>query len=114
MAKKRKTPRYVRDEKAQAYRVPRRLPADESQQVSNNSYDSRTYYEDLEYVCRDCGRREIWTADQQKWWYEVAKGPIQSTAIRCRECRRLRAEKHVGLPRKSHADRRREAEERKS
>jgi len=30
----------------------------------------------------------VWTAEQQKWWYEVAKGPIFSVAVRCRECRK--------------------------
>lgn len=45
-------------------------------------------YKDLEFRCRDCGSLEAWTAKQRKWWYEEAKGHLDSTAIRCRPCRR--------------------------
>jgi hypothetical protein len=48
----------------------------------------RGYYVDIPFRCVDCGKEEIWTAAQQKWWYEVAKGFIYSTAVRCRACRR--------------------------
>lgn len=45
------------------------------------------FYVDKTFTCRDCGSNEIWTAEQQKWWYETAKGHIHSTAVRCRKCR---------------------------
>ena len=45
-------------------------------------------YSDRPFRCRDCRKSEIWTARQQKWWYEVAKGYVYSTAVRCRACRR--------------------------
>jgi hypothetical protein len=51
------------------------------------------YYKDLEFRCRDCGSLEVWTAKQQKWWYEEAKGHLDSTAIRCRPCRRKEQER---------------------
>ena len=52
------------------------------------------FYVDLPFVCRDCKAHEVWTAKQQKWWYEVAKGVIDSTAVRCGRCRaRVRREK---------------------
>jgi hypothetical protein len=59
----------------------------------NNSYGeplfvTRGFYTDLPFRCVDCGKDEVWTAHQQKWWYEVAKGPVFATAIRCRPCRR--------------------------
>lgn len=67
------------------------IPADLSQQVPWNSYSAAPlYYVDRPFTCRDCGREEIWTAAQQKWWYEVAKGSLYSTAVRCRDCRRAR------------------------
>jgi len=54
----------------------------------SNSYDPRPlFYVDKPFVCKDCGIEQIWTAVQQKWWYEVAKGDINSTAVRCRDCR---------------------------
>lgn len=48
------------------------------------------YYLDAPFVCRDCGEAQVWTAKQQKWWYEVALGPIDSRAVRCLPCRRAR------------------------
>ena len=55
----------------------------------NNTYGPLPlFYVDKPFVCRDCGKAEVWTAAQQKWWYEVAKGDINSTAVRCRACRR--------------------------
>lgn len=44
-------------------------------------------YDDVTFTCKDCGSQETWTATQQKWWYEVAGGSFDSTAIRCRSCR---------------------------
>ncbi len=105
MAKRRK-PRYQQEaealareqesarrlvEEKRAEEEGRRIKADLSQQAPNNSYGPQLlYYEDKEFTCRDCGRVELWTAKQQQWWYEVAKGAIYSTAVRCRACRRTR------------------------
>ena len=74
-----------------------RIQADLTRQAPNNSYGGGPlYYEDLEFTCTDCGRQDTWTARQQQWWYEVAKGPIYSTAIRCRACRRARRADRTG------------------
>ncbi len=48
-----------------------------------------SFYIDTPFVCKDCGAHEIWTAKQQKWWYEIAKGRIDTRAVRCRPCRLL-------------------------
>jgi hypothetical protein len=66
--------------------------------ASYNSYGTprfveRGYYTDTPFVCRDCGKQELWKATQQKWWYEVAKGNVESRAIRCRSCRRKEQER---------------------
>jgi hypothetical protein len=58
-----------------------------------NSYGApafvyRGYYLDMPFRCATCGSEEVWTATQQKWWYEVAKGFVYSTAKLCRPCRR--------------------------
>ena len=52
-------------------------------------------YTDRPFRCRDCGVEELWTARQQKWWYEVAKGYVYSTATRCRACRRRERERRA-------------------
>jgi transcription elongation factor Elf1 len=71
---------------------PRKLPglvaADKSALAHNNTYGLLPdFYWDMAFTCRDCGSEEVWTAKQQKWWYEIAKGNINSTAVRCRSCR---------------------------
>lgn len=73
-------------------RLGRRIRADLSKQAPNNSYAPPLYYEDKKFTCMDCGRVEVFTAEQQQWWYEVAKGPIYSKAVRCLACRRARRE----------------------
>ena len=61
--------------------------------AANNSYDEpdfvkRGYYLNKPFTCKGCSSQEIWTAQQQKWWYEVAKGGLFTTAIFCRICRK--------------------------
>jgi hypothetical protein len=95
MAKKR-VPRYQREAERSERLSPPSLGAiiiaNASQQAPNNSYSGRSFYQDEPFVCADCGKSEVWTARQQQWWYEVAKGSIYSTAKRCRECRKRRRE----------------------
>jgi hypothetical protein len=56
----------------------------------NNTYGLLPdFYVDRLFTCRDCRTEEVWTAKQQKWWYEVAQGNINSQAVRCRPCRQL-------------------------
>ena len=45
------------------------------------------FYLDHEFECKDCGKTEVWTGRQQKWWYEVARGEMEQVAVRCRSCR---------------------------
>lgn len=42
------------------------------------------FYLDWKFACKDCGKVEIWTGRQQKWWYEVARGEVEQVAVRCR------------------------------
>lgn len=53
----------------------------------------RGYHVDRPFMCQDCGKAEVWTATQQKWWYEVAKGSVWTTAHRCRPCRQQERER---------------------
>ena len=68
------------------------------ERLIHNSYycDLPSIYIDKPFKCRDCNTIEVWTAKRQKWWYEVAKGRIESTAIYCRGCRaKRRTEKEI-------------------
>jgi hypothetical protein len=69
------------------------VEVDRSALAPDNSYSvpafvERGYYVDLPLECQDCGEPQTWTAAQQKWWYEVAKGNVWTTARLCRPCRR--------------------------
>lgn len=71
----------------------RMIPVNENLLAPNNSYGvpdfvRRGYYIDRAFRCVDCGAEQVWTGTQQKWWYEVAKGFVYSSAVRCRACRR--------------------------
>ena len=67
------------------------LRADPAKLVHDGTYGPRPrFYVDTPFTCADCGKSEVWTALQQKWWYEEAKGKIDSRANRCRDCRRKR------------------------
>lgn len=102
-----KTRRRKRQTKAQTAPKPNpnltppgSVPCDPSLLKPYNSYGvplfvERGYYLDVEFTCRDCGKHEIWKAAQQKWWYETAKGNVESRAIRCRACRETERE-HKG------------------
>jgi hypothetical protein len=59
----------------------------------NNSCDEPDfvklgYYIDRLFTCAGCNSPEIWKAEQQKWWYESAKGGLFTIAKYCRTCRR--------------------------
>ena len=55
--------------------------------ISQPDFITRGYYVDRPFACQACGIQQVWTAAQQKWWYEVAKGDVFSTAKHCRPCR---------------------------
>ncbi len=64
------------------------VAADHTRLGPHNSCDALPdFYMDCAFVCKDCGSQELWTAKQQKWWYEIAKGPFGSRAVRCKPCR---------------------------
>jgi hypothetical protein len=72
-------------------KVPAGAVASDPSKLTHNFFCTAppAFYVDRAFRCRDCGSDELWTAKQQKWWYEEAKGHIDSTAVRCKPCRRL-------------------------
>jgi hypothetical protein len=47
-----------------------------------------THYFDLDRVCRACGRRFIFFAEEQKHWYEELGFTLNSDCVRCVPCRK--------------------------
>ncbi|HEV2845685.1 MAG TPA: zinc-ribbon domain-containing protein [Thermoanaerobaculia bacterium] len=48
----------------------------------------RYFYVDQERPCVECGRDFVFSAREQKYWYEDLRFHFDSVAIRCPECRR--------------------------
>jgi hypothetical protein len=48
------------------------------------------FYLDRPFTCRKCGKRELWKAKDQKWYYEAAKGNIDAVAVECHACRKAK------------------------
>ena len=70
------------------------LPADHSKLRHVNTYGLLPrYYVEYPFKCQDCGKDDVWTARDQKWYYEEAKGHIDAKAVRCRPCRKKRKHK---------------------
>lgn len=59
------------------------------------AFVERGFYMDVAFKCKVCGKEEVWRATQQKWWYEVAKGNVETRAVRCNACRRAERERRA-------------------
>ena len=64
--------------------------ADLTKHAPHNSYSPPMWYVDEDKKCVECGREFMFTARQQKHWFEVLKIPIHVSANRCVTCRRMR------------------------
>ena len=65
------------------------IPADQAKLLHDRTLGPRPrFYADKRFTCVECGMEEVWTAADQKWWYEEAKGKIATRANRCSACRR--------------------------
>jgi Probable zinc-ribbon domain len=62
------------------------ITADTSRQVPATV--QVTHYFDCSRVCRGCERRFIFFAEEQRYWYEELRLPLEADAVRCVPCRR--------------------------
>jgi hypothetical protein len=70
---------------------PSAVPADIAKLGHINTYgELPEFYLDKPFTCRLCGKREIWHARDQKWYYEEAKGHIDAEAVECHDCRKAK------------------------
>jgi hypothetical protein len=65
------------------------------------------FYQDWTFHCRDCGKAQVWKAENQQWWYEEMQGFIHTTAVRCRACRIRERERKAEVRRVSEEGKRR-------
>ncbi len=70
---------------------PSAVAADRSRLGHINTYgELPDFYIDKPFVCRQCGKAEIWKAADQKWYLEEAGGHIDAIAVECHNCRQRR------------------------
>jgi hypothetical protein len=78
---------------------PSAIAADPGKLDHINTYGSLPeFYLDAPFVCRICGKREIWRARDQKWYYEEAKGHIDAIAVECHSCRKAKKNRGANGP----------------
>ena len=74
---------------AKRQRRQRVIPANQSEQRANNSYCAPAEYRDQKVPCSGCGKRLLWTAEQQRYWYEEIKASVYAAInLRCDLCRK--------------------------
>ena len=79
---------------AQQRNHPSAVPAEHDKLSHINTYGKLPeYYLDRPFVCRKCGKTEIWKAADQKWYYEEAKGHTDARAVECHDCRTTKKKK---------------------
>ena len=53
------------------------------------------FYVDEERSCLQCGKKFVFRASEQKYWYETLKFNFSSVPVRCLQCRRERRSEHA-------------------
>jgi hypothetical protein len=66
------------------------LAANPDAQNHHGGYSAKFYYQDIHYTCVGCGTHEVWTAQQQKRYFEAQKGNIYNEPKWCYKCRSKR------------------------
>jgi hypothetical protein len=62
------------------------LAADPDKQNYCVGYATKFFYQDIPYTCAGCGKKGIWTAKQQKRYFETQKGNIYNNPKWCFDC----------------------------
>ena len=62
------------------------LAANPDAQNNQGGCSTKFYYQDIHYTCAGCGRPGVWTAQQQKKYFEVQKGNIYNEPKWCYKC----------------------------
>jgi hypothetical protein len=66
--------------------IPKNALAANPEAQNHSGYSAKFYYRDMHYTCAGCGRPGVWTAQQQKKYFEVQKGNIYNEPKWCHKC----------------------------
>ena len=105
VARKKSQHRIGREAKKPRQKKARKIPplpagavqADPAKQVYGMG-GPLAFYKDVDRLCVQCGMSFVFSASEQKYWYETLGFIVYSTAIRCVTCRR-RKRSEVALQR---------------
>jgi hypothetical protein len=62
------------------------LAADPDKQDHGGGFAVKHSYSDIHYACAGCRKKKVWTAQQQKRYFEVQKGNIYNAPKWCHKC----------------------------
>ena len=62
------------------------LPANADEQNHRGGYAAKFSFTDIHYPCAGCQKNEVWTAQQQKRYFEEQRGNIYNRPKWCYEC----------------------------
>ena len=65
------------------------IPIDPNVSTKSLTLLPTPYYEDIYYVCSDCGNNEVWRAESQQNYFELKSANPHKLAKRCFDCRQL-------------------------
>ena len=57
-------------------------------ELHNTGLGHVTHYFDVDRECVDCGRRFLFFAREQQYWYETLRFSLSANCIRCTDCRK--------------------------
>jgi putative zinc ribbon protein len=81
VAKLKKEGRIVKD-----VEIPEGVLAADSDAQNSSGFSTKFYYKDIQFTCAGCGKEEVWTAPQQKRYFETQKGNIYNEPKWCYDC----------------------------
>jgi hypothetical protein len=62
------------------------IPGNPREQNRGTGNSAKLFYKDIHYTCAGCGKDEVWTAAQQKKYFEDQKGNIYNEPKWCHAC----------------------------
>lgn len=90
-----KESRQAKEAKRQVAKLQNKLFGKEFQRIpvspnalsekSKRSWSTLKYYEDQIYRCVECGKETVFSAEQQREWYEIKKRDIYLKPVRCHQ-----------------------------
>lgn len=63
------------------------IPIDPSCCTLANFWSPTVFYRDIEFLCSECKRPDVWTAESQQYYFEVMHSSPYKSAKRCFDCR---------------------------